>query len=26
MLHLAKFIGRKHGLYAKYMLVRKQPD
>jgi len=23
ILHLAKFIGRKHGLYAKYMLVRK---
>ena len=26
ILHLAKFIGRKHGQYAKYMLVRKQPD
>lgn len=23
ILHLAKFIGKKHGLYAKYMLVRK---
>lgn len=26
ILHMAKFIGRKHGLFAKYMLVRKQPD
>ena len=26
ILHLAKFIGRKHGQFAKYMLVRKQPD
>jgi hypothetical protein len=26
ILHLAKFIGKKHGQYAKYMLVRKQPD
>ncbi len=26
ILHLAKFIGNKHGRYAKYMLVRKQPD
>jgi hypothetical protein len=26
ILHLAKFIGRKHGQYAKYILVRKQPD
>ncbi len=26
ILHLSKFIGRKHGLFAKYMLVRKQPD
>ncbi|MGD8539499.1 MAG: sensor domain-containing protein [Candidatus Aminicenantes bacterium] len=26
ILHLAKFIGKKHGRYAKYMLVRKQPD
>jgi hypothetical protein len=24
--HMAKFIGRTHGLFAKYMLVRKQPD
>jgi uncharacterized membrane protein len=26
ILHLAKFIGRIHGRYAKAMLVRKQPD
>jgi hypothetical protein len=26
ILHLAKFIGRIHGLFAKNMLVRKQPD
>ena len=26
ILHLAKFIGTKHGQLAKYMLVRKQPD
>jgi hypothetical protein len=26
ILHLAKFIGRLHGLFAKFMLVRKQPD
>jgi hypothetical protein len=26
ILHLAKFIGRIHGSFAKFMLVRKQPD
>jgi len=26
ILHMAKFIGRVHGLFAKNMLVRKQPD
>lgn len=26
ILHLAKLIGTKHGQFAKYMLVRKQPD
>jgi hypothetical protein len=26
ILHMTKFIGKIHGLYAKFMLVRKQPD
>ncbi len=25
-LHLAKFVGKQHGRYAKFMLVRKEPD